>query len=106
MGTVTDYGRDLLVWSERQAERLRRVASGDRVSDQIDRSHIAEEIEALGKSERRKLQNRIAGVLLHLIQLQAPAATDPRAGWRETSSDGTSGCCWMTARACGLPSAV
>jgi Domain of unknown function DUF29 len=78
MSTVTDYDRDLLVWSERQAALLRRVAAGDRVNDQIDWSNVAEEVEALGKSERRELQSRIAIVLLHLIKLQASPATDPR----------------------------
>src|SRR5580658_10166098 len=38
------YEHDVLAWSERQAELLRRVARGERVTD-IDWDHVVEEIE-------------------------------------------------------------
>jgi Domain of unknown function DUF29 len=84
MITAADYDKNIVVWLERQADLLRRVAAGDRVNDQIDWSNIAEEVEAWGKSERRELHNRIAIVLLHLIKPQASPATEPPAVWRET----------------------
>jgi hypothetical protein len=30
------YDTDILAWSERQADLLRRVAAGERVTDQVD----------------------------------------------------------------------
>ena len=43
------YDTDLVIWSERQAELLRRMAAGERVNDQIDWENVAEEIvQALG----------------------------------------------------------
>jgi Domain of unknown function DUF29 len=56
---MSDYDTDLLLWSERQAALLRRAAAGERVNDQVDWENIAEEIESLGKSDRRELTNRI-----------------------------------------------
>lgn len=78
------YDSDLLLWSEQQADLLRQIAAGERVNDQIDWSSIAEEVEALGKRDKRELQNRITTILLHLIKLQASPAIEPRLGWRET----------------------
>ena len=79
------YETDVLLWSERQAELLRRRAAGELVNEaELDWPNIAEEIEALGKSERRELRNRIATLLDHLIKLQASPATEPRTAWRRT----------------------
>jgi hypothetical protein len=79
------YDTDVLLWSEQQAELLRRRAAGELVNEaELDWPNIAEEIEALGKSERRELRNRIATLLDHLIKLQASPATEPRTVWRRT----------------------
>jgi hypothetical protein len=82
---MSDYDIDIVVWSEQQAALLRRRAAGELVNDtSLDWSNIAEEIEALGRSERSALRSHIATVLEHLIKLQASRATDPRNGWKET----------------------
>ena len=81
---MSDYDTDLLLWSERQAKLLRRVGAGERVNDQVDWEHVAEEIESLGRSERRELANRIRVVLTHLIKLCVSPSMEPRAGWVET----------------------
>lgn len=81
---MSDYDTDLLRWSQRQADLLRRVASGERVNDQVDWENVAEEIESLGKSDRRELTNRVRVILAHLIKLQASPATEPRPNWHET----------------------
>ena len=42
------YGDDILLWSERQAELLRRRAAGELVNDaEIDWPNVAEEIESV-----------------------------------------------------------
>jgi hypothetical protein len=78
------YDTDFLLWSEHQADLLRRLAAGEAVNESADWSNLAEEIEALGKSQSRELASRISTVLEHLMKLQASPAPGPRAGWRAT----------------------
>jgi hypothetical protein len=47
------YDTDILLWSERQSELLRRAAPGGNVNDQIDWRNIAEEVEAVGRNTLR-----------------------------------------------------
>jgi uncharacterized protein DUF29 len=55
---------------------------------QIDKIRVsAEEIESLGKSDRRGLRSQIRRILRHLFKLDATPAADPRAGWRTTIRD-------------------
>jgi hypothetical protein len=81
---MSDYESDILRWSERQADLLRRCAAWGMVNAPIDWENIAEEIEALGRSQRTELANRVATILVHLIKLQASPAVDPRNKWRRT----------------------
>jgi len=59
------YERDFHAWAEQQAALLRegRLA-------QADVPHIAEEIESMGRSEKRELVNRLVILLLHLLKWQ------------------------------------
>jgi hypothetical protein len=81
---MTGYDTDLLEWSERQAELLRRLGAGEKINNQVDWGNIAEEIESLGQSERRSLAKYIRTVIEHLAKLEASPASAPRFGWRET----------------------
>jgi len=82
---MSDYDTDIALWSEHQADLLRRRAAGQLVNDAaLDWSNIAEEIEALGRSERSNLRSKITTILEHLIKLQASPAADPRRGWKIT----------------------
>ncbi|WP_428487778.1 DUF29 domain-containing protein [Rhodopila sp.] len=76
------YETDVVAWSERQAELLRRVAAGETINDQVDWPNIIDEVETVGRSERAALRSHIAVVLEHLIKLQASPATEPRSGWK------------------------
>jgi uncharacterized protein DUF29 len=79
------YNTDVALWSEHQADLLRRRAAGQLVNDaDLDWSNIAEEIEALGRSERSNLRSKITTVIEHLIKLQASPTADPRRGWKIT----------------------
>jgi hypothetical protein len=59
------YDHDFYAWSQEQARLLR---SG-KVSE-ADLDHIAEEIESMGKSEKRELVNRLSVLLMHLLKWQ------------------------------------
>ena len=77
------YDTDLALWAESQARALR-DAGHTGTNLPIDWENVAEEIEALGKSQARELASRISIILVHLMKLHASPATEPRAGWRET----------------------
>jgi|SRR3954470_7524063 Domain of unknown function DUF29 len=82
---MSDYDTDIALWSEHQAALLRRRAAGQLVNDaDLDWPNIAEEIEALGRSERSSLRSKITTVIEHLMRLQASPATAPRRGWKAT----------------------
>ncbi len=59
------YERDFYAWTQEQAALLR---SGR--LDQLDVVHLAEEIEALGRQERRELVSRLGILLGHLLKWQ------------------------------------
>ena len=65
----SDYDTDLSVWAEQQAALLRRLAAGERVNNaEPDWLNIAEELEAVGRSERRELRSRMERLLQHLLK--------------------------------------
>jgi Domain of unknown function DUF29 len=58
------YDTDIALWSEHQATLLRRRAAGQLVNDaDLDWLNIAEEVEALGRSERSSLRSKITTVI-------------------------------------------
>jgi hypothetical protein len=59
------YDRDFYAWANEQAALLR----AGRLSE-ADIAHIAEEIESLGKTEKRELVSRLRVLLLHLLTWQ------------------------------------
>ena len=81
---MSDYDTDLLLWSERQAALLRRAAAGERVNDQVDWENVAEEIESLGRSDRRELTQSGRHYPGAPDQAATSPTEGPRTGWRET----------------------
>jgi hypothetical protein len=63
------YERDILSWSEHQADLLRRLARGERVND-VDWEHVVEEIEDVGLSELNAVRSYLRLMLVHLLKLQ------------------------------------
>jgi Domain of unknown function DUF29 len=57
------YDRDFAEWARQNAELLR---SGH--TSEADLEHIAEEIEDMGKRERRSLHNRLVRLIEHLLK--------------------------------------
>lgn len=58
-----NYDADFHAWANEQATLLR----AGRLSE-IDAEHIAEEIETLGRGEKRELVSRLSVLLLHLLK--------------------------------------
>lgn len=61
----TSYETDVVAWANEQAALIR----AGRL-DQLDLTHIADEIEDVGKSEQRELASRMAVLLMHLLKWQ------------------------------------
>ena len=77
-----DYENDFFLWTQAQAERLRQAAR-DRINAPLDWDNLAEEIESLGKSDRRQVQSLCYRILVHLIKLQMVSDKEPRNHWKQ-----------------------
>jgi Domain of unknown function DUF29 len=75
---MSDYDTDIVEWSERQAGLLRR-----RAANEIDWDNIAEEIEAVGRSQKREVRNRLARLCQHLLKWAFQPELRSRS-WRAT----------------------
>lgn len=60
---MSDYDTDFYTWVQRQAAAIRAGAWGE-----VDREHVAEEIEDVGRSERRALVSHLRVLLTHLLK--------------------------------------
>jgi uncharacterized protein DUF29 len=67
---ATDYDADFYAWTIEQTRLLR---AGELSA--IDAANIAEEIESMGRSDRRELQSRLVVLTMHLLKWrQQPGA--------------------------------
>ncbi len=73
-----DYDVDFFAWTQHTAALLR---SGR--FDEVDVEHLAEEVEDMGKRERRELSSRIVVLVAHLLKwVQQPDQRTP--SWKVT----------------------
>jgi hypothetical protein len=75
------YERDFYAWTQQQAKHLR---EHDFV--RLDIENLIEEIESMGRSERRQLTNRLEVLLLHLLKWQYQPGLQGRS-WRATIAE-------------------
>ncbi|RBP09268.1 uncharacterized protein DUF29 [Roseiarcus fermentans] len=78
---ATDYDKDVLLWSQEQAKLLRAGRFAE-----LDVDHLADEIEDVGKSEKRELASRMAVLLAHLLKWSRQPERRG-ASWRATIND-------------------
>jgi Domain of unknown function DUF29 len=70
------YERDFFAWRRQQAELLRAGKLAD-----ADIDHIAEEIDSMGRTEKRELVSRLSVFLLHLLKWRfQPKSADQLGG--------------------------
>ena len=79
----TLYDTDTAAWSEQQAAALRAAARGGS-NQPLDWENLAEEIEDLAKSLRRRLRSQVARIIQRQVKLEYSPIIDPRSGWRRT----------------------
>lgn len=73
-----EYEKDYYAWLGKNADLLRRGQLSA-----IDAEHIAEELEYMGKRERRELISRLTILLVHLLKWQYQPARRSKS-WRNT----------------------
>jgi hypothetical protein len=80
------YEEDFYVWTQRQAQALRRLAE-TRPNLELDFPHLIEEVEDLGTSQRDGVRSQLRRIIEHCLKLEYSRASDPRAGWRDSIVD-------------------
>jgi hypothetical protein len=75
------YERDVLAWSQHQADLLRRLGRGERVND-VDWTHLAEEIEDVGLSELHSVESFLTLILVHLLKVHIWPDSPATGRWR------------------------
>ena len=60
-----DYDDDFFAWTQEQARLLRDGELSD-----VDAENLAEEIESMGRSDRREIRSRLTVLLAHLLKWQ------------------------------------
>ena len=81
---MSDYDADILLWSERQSELLRRRATGELVNDaELDWPNIAEEIESVGREQLHAVQSLLRQAILHRLKVMAWPQSSAVAGWQD-----------------------
>ncbi len=75
---ISLYESDFYAWTQKQAQFLR-----SHQWEQIDIENLIEEIETLGRQERRELVNRLGVLLGHLLKWQFQSENQSNS-WRAT----------------------
>lgn len=75
------YEKDVVLWAQEQAALLR---SGE--FSKLDVERVADEIEDVGKTEKRELASRMAVLLAHLLKWQAQPDR-PSRSWQSTINE-------------------
>jgi hypothetical protein len=68
---ASDYDTDILTWSERQADLLRRAGAGEVMNAQVDWTNVAEEIDSVGRSELHAVESLLVQAILHGLKVDA-----------------------------------
>jgi hypothetical protein len=75
----TLYEQDFVAWCEDTAAKLR-----NRDLENLDFENLIEEIESLGKSDRRELRNRLMVLLAHILKRMYVNSPENFNGWEVT----------------------
>src|SRR5215471_8191335 len=76
----THYDDDFYTWTQEQAALLREGAV-----QELDLANLAEEIESLGKRDRRALGSHLRNLMLHLLKWQyQPGGRQTGQSWRSS----------------------
>ncbi len=77
--SVALYDVDFFNWTQRTAQLIRQGRLHE-----IDAEHVAEEIEDMGKRDRREIRSRLTVLVMHLLKWQLQAERRHSSSWRAT----------------------
>lgn len=80
MGSL--YDADILLWSEQQADLLRRLSRGERVNDAVDWENVIEELGEVGRSEFNSVVSLFEVGPTHLLLAHASPRPEPVGQWQ------------------------
>jgi hypothetical protein len=83
------YEQDFFVWTQRQAQALRRLAK-THPNVELDFPHLIEEVEDLGTSQRDAVRSQVRRIIEHCLKLEYSGAVEPRGGWYDATIDARS----------------
>ena len=76
------YDDDILLWSARQSDLLRRIAAGEPVNERPDWVNIIEEVESVGREQLHAVESLLFQALVHMLKAEGwPLARDAE-NWR------------------------
>ncbi len=73
------YEQDFAIWIENTVEKLKA-----RNFSELDLEHLIEEVESLGKRDKRELKNRLITLFEHLLKRHYVPMPDCYRGWEVT----------------------
>jgi len=79
---MSDYDSDILIWSERQAELVRRIGAGEKINDLIDWDNVAEEVESVGRSQLAQVKSLLIQALAQMAKTRAWPLSGEVPHWR------------------------
>jgi hypothetical protein len=81
------YEADILLWSEQQADLLRRLAAGERVNDLVDWENLIEEVESVGNEQLHAVESLLVQALRHMLKAHCWPLHRDAPNWRADAID-------------------
>lgn len=78
--TATLYDSDWYAWTQDQAARLREMPPAMRPNG-LDIENLAEEVESMGRAQRRELRSLLTQIYIHLLKFEFHPAREARVHW-------------------------
>lgn len=89
MTTPVAYDTDFFLWTQQQADLLRRGQL-----NAVDVEHLAEEIESMGKSDRRSIRSYLTNIILHLLKWRYQSERRSNS-WEDSIENGREAVAWI-----------
>lgn len=82
------YDADILLWSERQGDLLRRRAAGELINEaELDWPNIAEEIDDVGSNRLHAVESLLVQAFRHMLKAEGWPLAGDAATWRADAID-------------------
>lgn len=79
MGILSLYEKDFYAWTEEQVRLIK-----DKNLEKLDLVHLQEELQLMGASEKRELENRLEILLMHLLKWKYQPTYINKKSWERT----------------------